>query len=119
MLVMRHTRCKHMSMSKTSSRTHLAKYNGRNPRELPKSSEQMVEIFDATGDNREGKNTSTFLSLNKCSLDSPPLDANWNRKSKRTAGLRRNPTERHPTKGSRIGRGFKNRIKGKHFFPHP
>ena len=64
-----------VSSSKTSSHTDIAKYHGRNAQELPKSSEQVVEIFDTTGDNCEGKKQSTFLSLNKCSVDSPPLDA--------------------------------------------
>ena len=51
----------------------------------------------------KGKNQSTFLPLNRCSLDSPPLDANWNRKSRHTAGLGRKPMERLPTKGRRKG----------------
>ena len=124
MLIMRHTLCKHMSnvflhLKPVHTHTDLAKYNGRNAQELPKSSEQVVEIFDTTGDNCEGKKQSTFLSLNKCSVDSPPLDANWNRKSKRTAGLGKNPAERLPTKGGRIGRGFKSHINRKHVFPHP
>ena len=56
----------------------------------------------------------------KCSLDSPLLDTNWNRKSRRTVGLgRRNPTERLPTEARHIGRGFRNHIKGKHFFRTP
>ena len=111
MLIMRHTLCKHMSnvflhLKPVHTHTDLAKYNGRNAQELPKSSEQVVEIFDTTGEN-------------KCSVDSPPLDANWNRKSKRTAGLGKNPAERLPTKGRRIGRGFKSHINRKHVFPHP
>ena len=124
MLIMRHTLCKHMSnvflhLKPVHTHTDPAKYNGRNAQELPKSSEQVVEIFDTTGDNCEGKKQSTFLSLNKCSVDSPPLDANWNRKSKRTAGLGKNPAERLPTKGGRTGRGFKSHINRKHVFPHP
>ena len=55
----------------------------------------------------------------KCSLDSPLLDTNWNRKSRRTVGLGRNPTERLPTEARHIGRGFKNHLKGKHFFRTP
>jgi len=52
-----------VSSSKTSSHTDIAKYHGRNAQELPKSSEQMFQSFDTTGDNIERKKPINFSSF--------------------------------------------------------
>ena len=104
---MRHTRCLHMS----NVFLHLKPVHtqiSRNTMDVMRRNcqNQASKCFNhliQPAIMLKGKNQSTFLPLNRCSLDSPPLDANWNRKSRHTAGLGRKPMERLPTKGRRKG----------------
>ena len=134
-LIMRHIQCLHMShaFSLTPIHTHTdtVKFHmDAMCRNYQINIQRIRKIWYNRRSYWRKESQSTFLPkhLNrnkfqrveyKCSLDSPLLDTNWNRKSRRTVGLGRNPTERLPTEARHIGRGFKNHIKGKHFFRTP
>ena len=79
----------------------------------------MVEIFDTTGDNCEGKKQSTFLSLNKCSVDSPPPRCKLEPKIQTYSGTGEEPRGAASYKGGTHRKGFQKPNKQETCFSAP